>query len=272
MSKRITRHVVSYSGGAGSWCAAKRVAEAHGIDNMVLLFADTNMEDEDLYRFLDDSAENIGMPITRITDGRTPWDVFKDKRFLGNSRVDPCSAVLKRDLIRKWLSDNCDPISTVVYIGIDWTEAHRIERIQAREDVWRYEAPMCSAPYLSKTDMITWMRRDGIQPPRLYSMGFPHNNCGGFCVKAGQAQFAKLLREMPERYAEHEAAEQGLREFLGKDVAIMRDRTGGETRPITMAEFRQRVEANDYDQFDWGGCGCAIDMDAEEEPWRRGKT
>ena len=253
------KYVISYSGGVGSWCAAKRVAEKHGTDDMVLLFADTLIEDEDLYRFLHESAENIGVPITRIADGRTPWELFRDVRYLGNSRVDPCSAVLKRDLIRKWLKDNCDPSDTIIYVGIDWTEEHRIERIKARNSVWKYEAPMCGAPLMNKREMMNWLVSEGVKPPRLYDMGFPHNNCGGFCVKAGQAQFAKLLMEMPERYAQHEAQEQALRDYLGKDVSVMRDRRGGTSKPLTMREFRMRVQLNDYDNHEWGGCGCALD-------------
>ena len=50
------QHVVMFSGGAGSWMTAKRVAEKHGTDNLILLFADTLIEDEDLYRFLDEAA------------------------------------------------------------------------------------------------------------------------------------------------------------------------------------------------------------------------
>ncbi len=64
---------------------------------------------------------------------------------------------------------------------------------------------------------------EGIAPPRLYAMGFPHNNCGGFCVKAGQAHFALLLRTMPERYAYHEAKENELRAELGWRQTILRD-------------------------------------------------
>ncbi len=56
--------VVMFSGGVGSWLAARRVADAHGTDGLVLLFADTLMEDEDLHRFLDDAARNIGVPVT----------------------------------------------------------------------------------------------------------------------------------------------------------------------------------------------------------------
>ena len=31
-------HVVLFSGGLGSWAAAKRVAMTHGLDNLILLF------------------------------------------------------------------------------------------------------------------------------------------------------------------------------------------------------------------------------------------
>ena len=39
------RHVVMFSGGAGSWAAAKRVVEAHGAASTTLLFCDTRIED-----------------------------------------------------------------------------------------------------------------------------------------------------------------------------------------------------------------------------------
>ncbi|MFC0213886.1 hypothetical protein ACFFK0_15755 [Paenibacillus chartarius] len=54
------QHVVMYSGGIGSWAVAKRVVQQFGSDRLALLFADTRMEDEDLYRFLEESAQEIG--------------------------------------------------------------------------------------------------------------------------------------------------------------------------------------------------------------------
>ena len=53
-------HVVFYSGGLASWATAMRVAEKHGTKNLKMLFTDTKMEDEDLYRFLDESAILLG--------------------------------------------------------------------------------------------------------------------------------------------------------------------------------------------------------------------
>ena len=128
----MTRHVVMFSGGIGSWATAKRVASLHGTQDMVLLFADTLIEDEDLYRFIDEAASNIGVPLTRIADGRTPWAVMRDERIIGNSRIDPCSRILKRKLLEKWRDENCAVDDAVIYIGIDWSEVHRLHTVRSR--------------------------------------------------------------------------------------------------------------------------------------------
>lgn len=260
------KHVVMFSGGIGSWAAARRVVETHGSGSLVLLFTDTLIEDADLYRFLVDAAENIGGTLVRIAEGRTPWQVFHDKRFLGNSRIDPCSQTLKRAMSDKWLVDNCDPKQTTLYVGIDWTEEHRFVRMRDRKlaQGWVVEAPLCSAPYLSKTDMLQWAAREGLAPPRLYALGFAHNNCGGFCVKAGQGHFARLLQQLPDVYAQHEAEEERLRAHLGKNVAMMTDRRGGGKIPLTMRSLRLRlqIDATDADLFDIGGCGCFVDANS----------
>lgn len=269
MSGSGTTHVVMFSGGIGSLAAARRVRERHPDDRIIALFADTLMEDEDLYRFLPQAAASCGAELVTIADGRTPWEVFRDERFLGNSRVDPCSRVLKREALDRWMDENLDPTTTVVYMGIDWTEEHRFRRVKDRIKGWRVEAPMTEAPYVTKADMLRELDTLGIKPPRLYAMGFAHNNCGGFCVKAGHAHFANLLRTMPDRYAFHEQQEEALRAVLG-DVSVLTDRSGGgPKRPLTMAAFRERMERGAvYDLFDLGGCGCfagSEDETSEEE-------
>ena len=47
-----------FSSGISSWAAAKRYAEQKGTAGMVLLFADTGIEDEDNYRFLHEAASD----------------------------------------------------------------------------------------------------------------------------------------------------------------------------------------------------------------------
>lgn len=307
--------VVQFSGGGGSWAAAKRVGAEHGTADLTLLFADTLIEDQDCYRFVLEGAANVlGHPVPAdlaaralalpeptdaqlasrkgalaalrreamerlpglvwLAEGRTPHEVFRDRRFLGNHRVDPCSFHLKRDLIATWLEAHCPPETTTCYVGIDWSERHRydalVRRWAAGSIGWRYEAPLCHAPYLAPRDVRDWMRAEGLAPPRLYALGFAHNNCGGGCVKAGQGHWALLLRTLPDRYAWWEAHEQALRAELGKPgapkpVAMLTDRRGdGKKKPLTLTVLRERIQAGrPVDLFDVGGCGCAL---PEAEP------
>jgi hypothetical protein len=263
----VSRHIVQWGGGVTSWATGRWVADRYGTADLVLLFADTLVEDEDLYRFNDDASADIGAPITRVADGRTPWQVFEDERFIGNSRIAPCSKLLKQEVCRRWLKQNADPGDTVLYVGIDWTETERLPGIQHGWAPWRIEAPLCEPPYMDKDDWKDACRLAGFEPPRLYSFGFPHNNCGGACVRGGQAQWKRLLEVFPDRFAANEAAEQRLRERLGTSATILRDRTGGTTKPLSLAELRRRVEAAPtqgdlLDSEDWGGCGCMTDLAA----------
>lgn len=249
------KHVVMYSGGLGSWATAHWLENRVEGEDIILLFADTLIEDADLYRFLDEGASALNLKVTRICEGRTPWEVFRDVKFLGNSRIDPCSRVLKREPLRKWLEDNCDPELTTVYLGMDWTEIHRFERAQKYWEPWTVRAPLCEQTKYLKSDAWAWLNRKGIKVPRLYEYGFTHNNCGGGCVKAGQAQFVKLYRQLPDVYAEWERNENILRDQLG-DVSILRDRRGGTTSPLPLTELRERIPAGLFDGDEWGGCGC----------------
>lgn len=257
----MTHHVIMWSGGITSWATARHVIAQHGPTNVTLLFADTLIEDEDLYTFNEAASKQLGVPITRVADGRTPWQVFEDKRWMGNTRIAQCSHILKQEPCRDWLTTNTDPSDTVLYVGIDWTETHRLPAIVRGWEPWKVDAPLTRPPYRDKQELLTEARATGLPIPRLYNLGFAHNNCGGTCVKGGQAQWARLLRFFPERYARAEAAEEKMRRLLGKDVSILRDRTGGDTKPLTLAALRQRIEEQpeQLDLFDEGGCGCFTD-------------
>ena len=247
-------HVVLYSGGLASWRVAEIVCERE--ENVTLLFADTKSEDEDLYRFLNETSEHLGAPITTIADGRTVWEVFNDVKFIGNTRIDPCSRILKREPTRRWLESHCDPESTTVYLGFDLFEDHRFERAKRHWEPWTIAAPLVD---LLETRPMIQARLDaiGIAPPRLYGAGFSHNNCRGACVKAGQGQWAHLLRMDREEYLRNEREEEAMRTALDKDISILRDQSGGATTPLTLRELRRRVEADEQiDLFDIRGCGC----------------
>jgi 3'-phosphoadenosine 5'-phosphosulfate sulfotransferase (PAPS reductase)/FAD synthetase len=239
---------------------AKRVIEKYGKENVTLLFTDTLIEDEDLYRFLDDTEKDLGIEITRVQEGRDPWELFKDVRYLGNSRIAQCSHILKQKASEKWLKAHYKPEECILYLGIDWTEEHRTKAPKKNWDPYQVEFPMCEEPLLTKEDMLNELKKAGIEIPRLYKMGFSHNNCGGFCVRAGQGHFANLLKQMPERYMYHEEKEQEMREFLDKDVSILTRTRNGVKENLTLKQLREELETapEQIDMFDIGGCGCFV--------------
>lgn len=260
------KHIVMWSGGITSWATARIVIGRYGKASTTLLFADTNAEDEDLHRWNRDATAQLGMDLIRVADAqeRDPWQVFEDRGWVGNTRIAQCSHLLKQDPCRMWLTANTTPETATVYVGIDWTETERLPGIVRGWAPWPVSTPLTSPPIRHKAQLLAEARAAGLEIPRLYLLGFAHNNCGGACVKGGQAQWARLLEVFPERYARVEAFEQRMRTRLGKDVSILRDRTGGTTTALTLTALRARIEdqPDQLDLFDEGGCGCFTDGSA----------
>lgn len=251
-----------FSGGVGSFMAAKKVVDQVGSSNVILLFTDTLTEDEDLYRFIDETTKFLGATLVALAEGRNVWEVFKDVRYLGNSRIAPCSRVLKQEPAMKWVKENFKPEEVKLYIGIDWTEDHRLKKVIENWQPYKIYAPLCEEPYLMKEEMLIELDNIGIKRPRLYEYGFSHNNCGGFCVRAGQAHFANLYECLPDRYIYHEQKELEIATYLNKNVTILRRQKNKIVEPLPLRQFREELEtkkSDSYDLFDFGGCGCFVE-------------
>lgn len=252
------RHLVQFSTGAASAEVAWRVVEQHGAENVVLLTADTRKEHADNWRFAHEVVGRLGCKWVVLADGRTPMQVGRDARAVPNNRMAICSRVLKRELLDRYRAANFDPADTVVYLGYDWTEPHRVEAAQKHWAPWTVDCPLTRPPYLYKPQLLDLFRARGIEPPVLYKQGFQHANCSGGCVRGGQAQWALLLQVDRAEYLDWEREENQTRAELGKDVSILRDRTGGTVRALPLTEFRERLESQPslFDADDWGACNC----------------
>jgi hypothetical protein len=256
------KFIVNVSGGLTSFEAWRRTIEQHGKENTHPVFADTLAEDSDLYRFLRDQERYFGMTLHRAVDGRTPWEVMKDEGYITmhypGGTVAPCSRILKREIIDSKISAQYEPGTYTRVFGYEWSEIDRMEKLKASvhpQPVW---FPLSEPPYVDKCHISNFLESIGIAVPQMYKDGFEHNNCGGECVKAGQAHWANLWFARPERYLHAERKEEEIRQHLGKDISILKDRRGGKAKPMTLRVFRERLEADDtnYDKDDWGGCGC----------------
>lgn len=264
------KHIVNFSGGLCSFWAAHRVIQKYGTADVVLLFADTLIEDEDLYRFNEQASALLGVPITRICEGRTPWQLFRDEGMIANNRFPICSMRLKREPLDRWHRENCIEMDSIIYVGMDWTEEHRLNEMRRQKPHWRIEAPMIDEPIWDKCRMVDEARKISLLIPRAYELGFPHNNCGMRCVRAGISHFVHLLKVLPDKFYEWENDEQEtIRELTERGISsawfsILKDRRGGVTKSMTLKELRLRVESGEkLTRHDWGGCGCGVQYDKE---------
>lgn len=304
------KHLVFFSGGSASWYVANRVKQQYGKDTLHLLFTDTLIEDNDLYRFIietaanlfDNSSERVAQLISRaselplvhtdmqarkealeqlrldtveelpqfhwLSEQRDVWDVFHETRFLGNSRIAPCSAQLKQRMAKRFVKPNFNPEETTLYLGIDWTEEHRTGAPRKNWAPFPVEFPLVDDEPFNKIDIMRELDLQGIEPPRLYALGFAHNNCGGFCVRAGQGHFANLLEKNRELYLYHERREREFIEWIGAEVAILKRVKKGVPSPLALRQLREELDAKQTEQVDFmdlGGCGCFVTEDSTKE-------
>lgn len=257
------KHISSYSGGVGSAISTKMLCDKYGKENVLMLFADTKVESKDQYRFTQDIIKLLGCKFISIEDGRTPWQVFNDVRFIGNTRIDPCSRVLKRDLIRDYLNRNYMPEEVTIWIGIDASEVHRLNPVVVRNAPFLYRSILIENDiFITPKQKIAWCKVNNIKPSVMYEMGFSHDNCGGFCVKAGLGQFKKLYELLPEVYAENEKQEQEAIKNNPKLKHFLRKTINGKLTYISMKEYRENYlvpnQVTEDESMEFGGCGCAL--------------
>lgn len=291
---------ISLSGGMGSTVTAL-AAHYYGLQYQ-LVFADTLIEDSDLYRFLIDTVSvcegfsrqfhrhlsgmlakvpeaERDLPCRRekladlateicgdaerfvwLQDGRTPWEVYADVRFIGNTRKAQCSTKLKGNPVSQHVQYWSEPTDPLV-LGMDIGEQDRIDRA-ARRWAPRPVVSLLNQYRIPKTDYGKWLDYYGIGRPRLYDYGFSHNNCGGFCCKAGQKQFANLYHSMPERYRWHEEQMEQTMAAIGYTAKpFLREVVNGETQYMTLKEYRGQLEDDLFVAPEYGeeGCGCFTD-------------
>jgi hypothetical protein len=243
----------------GSFAEAKACVDKFGKENVTLLFADTMMEDEDLYRFKDECVAFLDCELVTLADGRTPFELFKDVKFMGNSRVDPCSRLLKREPLNTWFKTNYSRDEAEMHLGIDYSEEHRLVNVQERMKPYVYRSTLVEDGRIIHKD---FSEQFGIKRPRLYEWKLGHNNCGGFCIKAGLGHYKALYEANPERYMEFEAKEADVYETIGSVYPFLKKTENKVSRRLTLkqyrAEYLEPKLVSLEDSQEYGGCGCAI--------------
>jgi len=261
-------HIISVGGGISSTILLPlEVAQKYGAENVELVIAALANEHPDVWELVAECERLTGLAVKRLSYCPEPpyyaidapasewwsiWDIFHTQGMMGNSLADPCSRLLKRETIRRYLADFHPPELTTLHLGIT---ADEIDRELAIRKAWH------KSGYAVEFDLIDHAPEYPLDwQPELYGLGFRHNNCDGFCVKAGHAQIARLLWYRPEVYHWHEQNEIRFQIENGTKATIMRDRKtrGGitDSYPLSLTQFRERMESRwgnmlpGFDPFD----------------------
>jgi hypothetical protein len=239
------RHIVALSGGESSAAVAVMIADLKPI----LYFNDTKWEHPDLYRYIQDVSDYLGIPITNDSDGRSPAELAVNQHMLPNNRAPFCSRILKAERLQKFAKPG-----DIVYFGIGSHEAHRAARVRMIYTPMGIDSRFPLIENNIDLDGVNGiMRNTGIKKPAMYDMGFEHNNCNGGCVRQGARQWRHLFRVMPEVYAEREELESTFKPYtFMKDISLTKLREIEESQ----AEFI-------FNDDDWNGecigiCGSMI--------------
>jgi len=236
-------HIVSFSTGLSSAITAERVLNRYGKDNTIIVFMDTKTEDADNYRFMADCKKRWKVEVVGLSEGRTPFQVFTDQHIIPNSRIAPCTFRLKIGVFRKYLETLPKPIT--IHIGYDFSEVHRCGPTEKNYKDVGYEVdfPLLWKPYEFRKHSFVVREEWGIEPPRMYEMGYTHANCGGLCVKQGQGDWLRTLINFPERFQMAEDWEREMRNNpIHSDYAILKESKGKDFFPLTLESLRMRHE------------------------------
>ena len=230
------------------------------------------IEDADLYKFNERAAQLLRNPITRISRELSPWELFRREGLLGNNRFPICSVKLKREPLNGWMASryeldrnqtNALMEDGTVVLGFDATEYNRVQDFQAQHPTWRVVAPMTEEPLWDKCRMIAEAERLGFTRQRLYTLGFPHNNCGGGCVKAGISHFVNLYHRLPEVFWKWAAEELYTRDWMRErgvsnwKFTILKETHNKVVKSLLLIELAYRIKSGEqFATNEWGGCGC----------------
>lgn len=198
----------------------------------------------------------------------TPWYLYEVKDFIGNSRIAPCSAIIKQRLAKEYVKHTFPDKDIEVVFGIDWSESHRMSAPVKHWSPWvsSVDFPLNREPWSTSDQRQARLQADGIGIPEMYEKGFPHFNCGGFCCRAGQGHFKLLLEEMPEVFEYHADKEAKLaarlKSVTGGDYSLMTKHINGVKSPYTLRQLEADVKGLEpVDEYDIGGCGCFVTED-----------
>lgn len=247
----MNRVLAWFSCGAASAVAAKLVVEAYGPRAEVVYCDTLATEHADNARFFADVQRWIGRDIRVIRSAKyaTIDEVFERRKYMAGRRGAICTTEMKK-IPREAFQH---PNDTHVF-GYTAEEQRRADRFEGENPALAVEWILIDRG-IAKDDCKRIVVAAGIALPKLYDLGFDHNNCLG-CVKSqSPGYWNRVRRQFPEVFARRAAQSRAIGARL---VIIGRD--GKKNIRCFLDELPPEADAPD-DIVDCGPvCQASLDL------------
>lgn len=220
-----------WSGGVTSAVTCKLCIDWYGIENVRIIFIDTNNEDEDTYRFKTECENWYEKKIETLSnpDYLTIQSVWYEQLSLNTATGAACSNKLKRVVRERFERDNNFSFQA---FGFDIDEMKRAKGMKLNNPNAKPIFPLI-AELLTKKDCIKIVQKAKslflhIELPNAYYLGYLNNNCFKTgCVQGGIGYWQKIQKEFPEKFEAMAQVEKELTELKGKPITILKDQSKG---------------------------------------------
>tara|TARA_Y100000593_G_scaffold95096_1_gene199568 strand:- start:3538 stop:4290 length:753 start_codon:yes stop_codon:yes gene_type:complete len=189
----MSRAVVWFSCGASSAVAAKYAVKKY--KHCEVVYCDPGGEHISNKQFLKDCESWIGKKITILKSKKYKdhYDVFKKAKYLYGIQGSRCTLELKKKLRIKY--QRPDDIHIFGYTLEEKARAKKFESFNPE----LYVDWILIDKQLAKKDCLGIIWQSNIKMPKLYDMGYDHNNCIG-CIKGGMGYWNKIRKDFPEHF------------------------------------------------------------------------
>lgn len=155
--------------------------------------------DSDNHRFIDDLAVWFGKPITRIRSDKfaNVDEVFEKRKFLGGQHGAPCTGEMK---VAPRLDFQLPSDTHLWGYTADGRDVKRWANMRENYPLLKQEAPLIDRG-VTKAGCHAILANAGIQPPRVYALGFPNANCIGCSKSSSPGYWSAVRLHFPEVWA-----------------------------------------------------------------------
>jgi len=189
----MNRAVVWFSCGAASAIASKLAVKKY--NNCEIVYCDAGGEHESNYQFLKDVENWIGKEITILKSKKynSHFEVFEQTKYLQGIQGARCTTELKKKLRLEYQQP--DDIHIFGYTVEEKKRAEKFENYNPELFVdW-----ILIEKGITKDNCLGMLWQSGIKLPKMYDLGYNHNNCIG-CVKGGMGYWNKIRKDFPEHF------------------------------------------------------------------------